>query len=233
MDVINSPRKIRVLELVLVTGVAFAGPVFSSFYYFFSGFSETPNGYSHFYGIITETAALSVLLYVLFRQGRSPKDIGLSFSLRDIPWSLIIGFGGYIAYYGCTVLIYLGHRAITGHEPATPDLGSQVFGDEGRWAALLLVLLNPFFEELIVRAYLMTEMKFLTGSTAIAISSSVILQTLYHLYQGLPMALSAGALFLVFAIYFARTGRIMPVILAHLGFDSIAFAYYGLVGRIE
>jgi hypothetical protein len=44
MDLINSPRKTRVLELVLVTGVAFAGPVFSSFYYFFNGFSETPNG---------------------------------------------------------------------------------------------------------------------------------------------------------------------------------------------
>jgi membrane protease YdiL (CAAX protease family) len=233
MDVINSSRKIRVLELVLVTGVAFAGPMFSSFYYFFNGSSETPNGYSYFYGLITETAALSVLFYVLFRQARSPKDLGLSFSLWDIPRSLILAVTGYIAYYGCIVVIYLGHQAITGHEPATPDFGARAFGNEGLWAALLLVLFNPFFEELIVRAYLMTEMKFLTGSTAIAISSSVILQTLYHVYQGLPMAFSEGALFLVFSIYFARTGRILPVILAHLGFDFIAFAYYGLAGTIE
>jgi len=45
-------------------------------------------------------------------------------------------------------------------------------------------LLNPFFEELIVRAYLMTEIMDLTGSAMLAIATSVLLQASYHLYYG-------------------------------------------------
>ena len=90
----------------------------------------------------------------------------------------------------------------------------------------LCQFLNPFYEELIVRAYLLTEVRQLTGSATKAVILSTVLQTSYHLYQGGPSALSWGIIFLLFSIYYAKTGRIAPIILAHLYMDVIATMMY-------
>jgi membrane protease YdiL (CAAX protease family) len=68
----------------------------------------------------------------------------------------------------------------------------------------------------------MTEVKELTGSTALAIGFSVFLQASYHLYYGWYGALSIAFLFLVFAIYYARSKRAGPIIFAHAAFDFYA-----------
>jgi len=88
--------------------------------------------------------------------------------------------------------------------------------------AIPVFLLNPFFEELIVRAYLMTEIGELTGSWILAAGLSTALQFSYHLYYGWEGALSLSFQFLVFSIYYANTRRAIPVILAHGFFDVIA-----------
>ncbi|MGO9543681.1 MAG: CPBP family intramembrane glutamic endopeptidase [Rhodomicrobium sp.] len=80
-------------------------------------------------------------------------------------------------------------------------------------------LLNPFFEELIVRAYLMTEVRALTGSWMLATALSVVVQFSYHLYYGWEGAIALSFLFLVFSIYYARTQRATPIIVAHGIFD--------------
>ena len=81
------------------------------------------------------------------------------------------------------------------------------------------MLLNPFFEELIVRAYLMTEIRELTGSAWLAGAASVALQTAYHLYYGWERALSLGFLFLAFSIYYATRRKATPIVVAHGIFD--------------
>jgi uncharacterized protein len=63
-------------------------------------------------------------------------------------------------------------------------------------------------------------------STAFAVFVSAALQTSYHLYQGLPAALSHIPLFCCFSWYFVRTRRILPVILAHMFMDVSALALY-------
>jgi len=229
MELDQSPRRIRRLELLLVTSVAFAGPVYGSFYYFLGGAAPTPSA-GHTYSLITEFLGLSVLVYVLFRQGRHLSDIGFGFNWRDIPRSLGLATAGYAAFYVCFVSIFYGCYAVTGIELTAPDLGDKAFGVRLQLSGLVLALFNPFFEELIVRAFLMTEVKFLTGSAALSIAASVGLQTLYHLYQGMLLATAEGALFLVFALYFNRSRRIMPVALAHLLFDLSAWLYHGLSG---
>ena len=78
---------------------------------------------------------------------------------------------------------------------------------------------NPFFEELIVRAYTMSEVIDLGGSRTLAVIISVAVQMSYHLYQGLASVLSLTFLFAVFSIHYVRTRRIVPVILAHLCLD--------------
>jgi hypothetical protein len=62
----QSPKALRVAELILVTGVAFAGPIYFSFYYFLGGFFGPSHSSQHVYGLITELLGLSVLAHLLF-----------------------------------------------------------------------------------------------------------------------------------------------------------------------
>jgi len=88
--------------------------------------------------------------------------------------------------------------------------------------SIAFVCLNPFFEELIVRGYLMTEIVELGGKGALAIVLSVAVQMSYHLYQGLANCIALATIFAVFSIYFLRSRRIAPVVLAHLCIDAYA-----------
>ena len=79
--------------------------------------------------------------------------------------------------------------------------------------------LNPFCEELIVRAYTITEVLSLGGTRTLAVVVSVVVQLSYHLYQGWVNVLWLAPVFLVVSIYYVRTRRIVPVILVHLAMD--------------
>jgi len=94
--------------------------------------------------------------------------------------------------------------------------------------SLLFTAINPVFEELIVRAFLISEATLLTGSAGLAVILSVLLQTSYHLYQGIPNAIGDGLIFLVFSLYYVKTRRLWPVILAHLWLDLYAVIFYHL-----
>lgn len=83
------------------------------------------------------------------------------------------------------------------------------------WLTWLSVVPGAAAEELIVRAYLMTEVAELTGRMWIAVLASVGFQTLYHLYQGTPYALVSAGSFFVAALFYANTRRATPLILAH------------------
>jgi membrane protease YdiL (CAAX protease family) len=57
---------------------------------------------------------------------------------------------------------------------------------------------------------------------AAAILGSAGLRTLLHAYQGAMALVSILPLGLVFTIYYARSRRIWPVIVAHMLFDVVA-----------
>lgn len=102
---------------------------------------------------------------------------------------------------------------------ATSPAAKTFFGHPSLLVAFAFCLLNPFFEELIVRAYLMTEIIELTGSSALAVVLSVVVQFSYHLYYGWTGAASLCFQFLTFALYYARSRRALPIIMAHGFFD--------------
>jgi membrane protease YdiL (CAAX protease family) len=66
----------------------------------------------------------------------------------------------------------------------------------------------------------MSELMDMTKSKVLAVVASVLLQSSYHIYQGVlnTMMLSVG--FLMMSIYFAKTKRIAPVIIMHLILDA-------------
>jgi len=217
--------RLRWFEVCLVLLITCGSNFLSSLYIFVNG----PSGVSHFpgarwtMGIVQESAGLLLLGYVLFRSNRRFKDIGLSWSLRQVGSGLLVAIISYISYSIGYTLIHFLHAALFPHAAAGPT-PRDLFGH----ASLMMVpfsLLNPFFEELIVRAYLMTEVSALTGSSVLAIILSVLVQTSYHLYYGWIGALTLSFQFLVFAIYFARTRKALPIIVAHGIFDLLALLW--------
>jgi membrane protease YdiL (CAAX protease family) len=228
MDEQQNPPRLRVAELILVTGLAFAGPIFAAIYRLITRrATQTADtvGAFVYYGLIDEVLVIALLAYVLFRQGRGLQSLGLRFRWPDIPISLLLAFASIVAYYIGYALL------LRGRQPVAEQMGGRA-GQTGTYldagltlGPILFVLLNPFFEELIARAYVMSEVKDLTGSGVLAVVISVALQTVYHLYQGVTVAIATGAGFLIFSLYYVRSRRITPVILAHLYLDALALWY--------
>lgn len=128
-------------------------------------------------------------------------------------------FGSMFAMYLIMLPVQIAYYSYSGHYLTQKSLHT-LLGSGISVLSIALVCLNPFFEELIVRGYLMSEFFDLGANAAVAILTSIALQMSYHLYQGLARGIALTAGFAVFSIYFWRTRRIAPVVLAHLWIDA-------------
>jgi len=225
-------RKTRIFEVVLVCVVAFGGSILLSAYRLYTmrpvdsiasvGALNWANTLLH------DGAGLGLLWYVLMRRSRTFSDLGLSWVKSDFGYSILIYIVGCVAFFGVYGAIALTGLTSAGASTSIGRVTHHLFGAGIGFATMVVQFLNPFFEELIVRAYVMTELKQLTNSVWKPIVVSTFLQMSYHFYQGAPMAFSSGAMFLVFSIYYAKTNRIAPIILAHLYGDVGATLLYAL-----
>jgi membrane protease YdiL (CAAX protease family) len=217
-------KRQRWLELCLVLLVAFAGSILRSVYLLKGGPSLEPPIPSLRWvaGLVQEATALFLLGYVLSRRSLKFANLGLRWSARDVGMGMLVTAVSYAAYAFGHTLIQTIHYLGYGGWAAGPT--AKDFFLHPSVAAIPFFMLNPFFEELIVRAYLMTEVIELTGSPALAVALSVGLQFSYHLYYGWIGASSLSFFFLGLALYYARSRRVLPVIFAHAFLDI-----YGLI----
>lgn len=212
-------KRLRWFEVSLVLLITCSGYIQESIYLLIGGRGAFPSvGYSHWVsGIIHETIGLLLLGYVLSRRRIRFKDLGLRWSFRDLITGLGVVVVALMVYRFGYFFVHAIHFAWFPSAPSRPT-ASQIWGHPSI-IAVPFFLMNPFFEELIVRAYLMTEVRALTGSWVWSVLVSVTVQTSYHLYYGWEGALSLAFQFAVFAIYYARTRRATPIVFAHGFFD--------------
>jgi membrane protease YdiL (CAAX protease family) len=213
-------RRRRIAGLLIVLTVAFLPSVVSSL---LSAYREPLSNFSDSYirlrylnSLIRELISLTLLAYVIQQNRQKFAEFGLTFRARDIVYGIFL----WAAATSCYRLAYptiLSTSELLGWHRAPPYIPDSRLGLD--LLTYCFVVVNPVYEEMIVRAFLMCETIALTGSFALAILFSVLLQTSYHIYQGLPYALCAGVSFLIFSIYYAHTKRIVPVILAHFIWD--------------
>jgi membrane protease YdiL (CAAX protease family) len=213
------------MDLVLVLVVAFSGPVMIAIYALFNpSYSSTPTQYPGLAMVsllLRHGTAFFVLAYVLTRQRRSIRELGISFRWFD-PF-LAIGLC-LVALLAVFELYGIEHRAATsfGISLGTRHVAQQGWKDRSA-SEFLHSFSSPIFEEVLVRGYLMTEMLELGQPAIAAIFVSVVLQTSYHLYYGISTAIGLSGVFIVFAVYFAFSRKLMPVILAHLFWDMFLY----------
>ncbi|MCD1259439.1 CPBP family intramembrane metalloprotease [Paenibacillus athensensis] len=209
----------RGLSLAVVLHVTLTPALLNSTYYFLNGADTAPGDASLATGLIWELLGLGLLAFTLRKQGRSLKQIGFTWSKSDPLHALLI----YGAYYVVTLAItYVSPQLLH----AAPQ-NAEIFASKITVVYGLYMLVNPFFEELLVRAYAIVEFRYFFKKEELAVLASTLIQTSYHLYQGVLSALMLGLLFFLFSIYFAKTQRIVPVILVHLFLDISGMLYYG------
>ena len=220
----SDSRNLRWVELALVMFVAFARPIFASSYTSIYGIPSAGAehaGSRYVLVFIHELSALLVLAYVLHRSGRSFRSLGLRASWREVRSGLALSAGCWVLSFIPAIVIELGHKLFFGDYAVPPNIAA-MFPKASVVAMIPFFALNPFYEELIVRGYLMTEVEELSGSVSAAVIASVVLQTSYHLYQGWLAATLHLVSFLILSIYYARTRKLLPVLVVHAAFDWTA-----------
>jgi membrane protease YdiL (CAAX protease family) len=172
--------------------------------------------------IVSSTSTIALLAYVLFRRGRRLRDFGLTVKKEDI---LVVPLLTVLTFVpNVLVRAFLGFPLLRGVE-AHPWLSLAGIPSLGVFV-LVSQLLNAACEELVVRAFMITEVVELTGQVSLAVLSSVCFQGLYHLYQGSSSALMAAGGFLICSIYYVRYRRIAPIILSHFLYDVLIYGYW-------
>lgn len=220
--VVFTDRQIVIFEVVILCIIAFGSNILGSWYYLFDNSaysSSSRTEYAWAAQVLKEGACLCLLWYFLMSRGKSFSNLGLLWSWKDFGWSIVLSMAGGLAFEAVYHLFCLTGTTMVGSNLLRNDVGHLLFGGGIFFATILVQFINPFFEELIVRAYVMTEVKYLTNSVTKAVIISTVLQTSYHFYQGVPAALSHAGAFLVYSIFYAKTNRITPIILAHLYSD--------------
>lgn len=202
--------------------VAFANPLLGSLYLL-----VRPNAYSLNYSngrlitaIFEEIIALALFFCLFRRQGRQLRTIGFEFQWTDILKGLTLVTVAWIVMgLFASAARYLWFIATL---QTIPQHYYSKFSLASPWLALPFLFLNPFYEEILVRGYLMTEILDLRGSVLLAMLISLVLQTSYHLYYGVFGALTVGSGLAVLVLYYGKSRRLMPVIFAHCLWDLTA-----------
>lgn len=177
-------------------------------------------------GIASALIPVLLALY-LISADRSPvlRHLGLDGSqkLRDLGWSLALGAAIGIPGLG----IYLVGRA------AGVSLEVSTSGLTDLWWTLPVLILssvkNGILEEVLVVGYLRERLNRLAWGPLGIILLSATIRASYHLYQGWAGFVGNFLMGVIFMVFYQRTGRLWPLILAHALIDIVAFVGYAFL----
>jgi membrane protease YdiL (CAAX protease family) len=181
-------------------------------------------------GIFFALVPVALVLFLLSGQGAQGvsafRRLGLTLE-RPVR---TFGFGlGLAAIIGVGTLgVYAGGRALgitTAIVPAALDAYW--------WTIPVLVLSavrHAVLEEVIVVGYLVLRLRELGWSTPAIIVTSALLRGSYHLYQGFGPFIGNVLMGLLFAWFYTRTRRVMPLVIAHALIDITGFVGFALIG---
>lgn len=165
-------------------------------------------------------------LYLLSAHGRSAiRLIGLD--LSD-PWRTLGLGAGLAAGIGIPGLVLYGVGRAAG---VTVDVQAATLSSYW-WTIPVLILAavqNALLEEVVAVGYLLERLQELSWGPVAQVAASALLRGSYHLYQGIGPFVGNAIMGVVFAEYYRRRRRVMPLVIAHTLLDVVVFVGYALV----
>lgn len=162
-------------------------------------------------------------------QGSIPAFVGLD--LRRPGWDLGSGLA-LAAIIGIPGLgLYLAARALGFNTSvAAANLG-------GAWWTIPVLILaaaqNALLEEVVMVGYLFTRLGQLRWRSWPIILASAVIRGTYHLYQGFGGFVGNIAMGIILGLFYRRTQRVMPLVIAHTVLDVVSFVgYSALRGKV-
>jgi membrane protease YdiL (CAAX protease family) len=166
--------------------------------------------------LVYESITLALVCSLLYVRGWTVERIGLGPTARET----LIGLGLVLAFYVVYVFVwwiaqvagfrpnYLGHyQTLVSSRLSLPVTAS-------------VCVVNPVYEETFLCGYIITTAKGM-NRTAAGVNVSVAVRLACHLYQGGVGVLGIVPVGLIFAWWYARTGRLWPLFVAHALMDAI------------
>jgi len=207
------------LVLLLAFGTTVPGSLLALLSPEYLAYRATPpiNNGALLRSLFYELAAMSLLIPFLRARGWTRERLGVRPTFRDTVWGvglLLICYA--IFYLFGTVLAYAWPALVVGI--SRMHLQS---GHVDSLTILAISLVNPVYEELFVCGYVITALKERFGVTT-AVNVSAGIRVFYHFYQGALAVVGITPMALIFGYWFARTGRLWPLIVAHALQDFIA-----------
>lgn len=173
--------------------------------------------------LIYESIALMVLCVFLYWRGWTV----MRFGLKPTPKDTLIGLGLWLAVYAAYALVWTVAMAMSLRPSYAGSYQSLTMHNLSVPTAIAISVLNPIFEETFLCGYIVTAAK-QAGHTITGINVSVAIRVFCHLYQGSLGVIAIIPLGLIFAWWYARTGRLWPVLIAHAIFDAMALLKFAI-----
>ncbi len=176
-----------------------------------------------FLGIFFDLVPVALVGFLLWQAGRPHlARLGIDFrqpgrdALRGVVLAIAIGIPG--------IGLYLAGRALGITVNVVPTALDQYW-----WTVPILLLSAAragITEEVIVVGYLFARLRDLGWGRWTIILSTALLRGTYHLYQGFGAFVGNIAMGVLFGWLYSRTGRSLPLVIAHVAIDAAIFVGY-------
>jgi membrane protease YdiL (CAAX protease family) len=182
------------------------------------------------FGIASGLVPVFLVGYLLHRDGESLATIGVDRTRpgHDAFWGAALA----ACVGGAGLALYLGAHAFGANLTVIPtSLGAT-------WWRIPVLLLsaaqNGIYEEVLVSGYLLHRLRQFGWGENKALATSAVLRGSYHLYQGFGGFVGNCVMGLIFGRFYQRTGRTVPLIIAHSIMDAVTFiGYVELAHRVS
>lgn len=127
-----------------------------------------------------------------------------------------IGVALYLVSIMCWLVVALPFASQMDSQPISQMVAQSKVSLSG---VISMALVNGTYEEVFLLGFLMRGMLRYGASNAVGIS--LLVRMLYHMYQGPMGVLSVLVIGAVFSLFYLRTGRLFPVVVAHIIADIV------------
>lgn len=192
--------------------------VYSSINALVTSLPDAPFSEENLLGLAYGEAFILVLVVpFMYARGWTIGALGLSFERLDLLRAIVVWFFAYVGYLALYVV--LGALMSDATEAAISKDFNVI--EIGMGTVVIVSIVNGFFEELFVTGFLIQSIRGRFGVMT-ALNISILVRLSYHLYQGPVAVIGLVPFGLVFAWAFVRTGRLWPLVIAHIAQDILA-----------